>query len=322
MNKTKLRWLITAVILTVIGAILIGFAVIMMKGDLSMLSNTQYETNRHAVTEEFEAVRIELDTADLILLPSEDASCSVTCYEPQNQKHSVTVKDGTLVIEAVDERKWYEHIGFFNKTPTVTLALPKSLYGALSVSATTGDIEIDRAFTFQSIDVDLTTGDVTCKASAKEDLRIKTTTGKITASDLSAEAITLTLSTGSLTASSITCRKDLFLKVTTGKTELSNVTCENLTSEGTTGAIALDHVIATEKLSVKRSTGDILLDSVDGGELVLKSTTGDIKGSLLTEKVFIVDTTTGSKDYPHTISGGKCEITTTTGDIRITVKES
>lgn len=320
MSKTKQHWLIAAVILTVIGTVIVGSAVMMMKGDLSLMSGTSYETNHHPVTEEFGAIRISLDTADLRLVYSSDASSSVTCYEQSNVKHAVAVKDGMLVIEVVDERKWYEHIGFFTKTPTVTLTLPETVYGMLSVSSTTGDIEIDPAFTFQSIDVALTTGDVTCKASAKEDLRIETTTGKITVSDLSAETVSLTLSTGSLKASGITCRKDLSLNVTTGKTELSDITCRNLSSDGTTGSAVLKHVIAEETLSLERSTGDIILDRVDAATLKLRTTTGDVKGSLLSEKVFFVDTTTGDRDYPHTSSGGTCEIETTTGDVRITLK--
>ena len=54
-------------------------------------------------------------------------------------------------------------------------------------------------------------------------------------------------------------------------------------------------------------------------ELFVETDTGDVRGSLLTEKTFIVQTDTGSVDVPETTTGGKCEITTDTGDIEIEI---
>ena len=56
-------------------------------------------------------------------------------------------------------------------------------------------------------------------------------------------------------------------------------------------------------------------------EILIKTDTGDVKGSLLSEKVFVVQTDTGSIDVPKTVSGGRCEITTDTGDIKISLHE-
>lgn len=44
-----------------------------------------------------------------------------------------------------------------------------------------------------------------------------------------------------------------------------------------------------------------------------------MKGSLLSDKVFLMQTDTGEVDVPKTVTGGKCEIITDTGDIRIDV---
>ena len=46
----------------------------------------------------------------------------------------------------------------------------------------------------------------------------------------------------------------------------------------------------------------------------------DFFGSLLTDKVFITDTDTGSVDVPKTPAGGRCEIKTGTGDIKMEIK--
>jgi len=82
----------------------------------------------------------------------------------------------------------------------------------------------------------------------------------------------------------------------------------------------MDGVVATQNLTIIRDTGYIVLNGCDGGEINIQTDTGDINGSLLSEKVFIIETDTGSVKVPNTTTGGKCQITTDTGDIHITIK--
>ena len=42
-------------------------------------------------------------------------------------------------------------------------------------------------------------------------------------------------------------------------------------------------------------------------------------GTLRSEKVFLVESDTGSIEVPKTTTGGRCEIRTDTGDIRIDI---
>ncbi len=58
---------------------------------------------------------------------------------------------------------------------------------------------------------------------------------------------------------------------------------------------------------------------LSAGEIFVETDTGDVTGSLLTDKVFITQTDTGSIDVSKIADGGKCEISTDTGDIRITM---
>ena len=68
---------------------------------------------------------------------------------------------------------------------------------------------------------------------------------------------------------------------------------------------------------MKVSTGDIKLDKSDAAEIFIKTSTGNVTGTLLTEKVFITQTSTGNIKVPKSIKGGRCEITTSTGNIKI-----
>ena len=182
-------------------------------------------------------------------------------------------------------------------------------------------MEIPKDFKFESIDISENTGNVTSYASALKTVKIKTTTGSIRVENISVGALDLAVSTGKIVVSDATVEGDVKIKVSTGKTQMTDIKCKNLVSDGNTGEISLKSVIATEGFSIERSTGDVRFDGCDAAEISVKTNTGDVKGSLLTDKIFIVETNTGSVDVPRTVSGGKCEITTSTGDIGISIKQ-
>ena len=288
---------------------------------LTACSSMNYETNIYEINEEFNNISIKTDTADIAFVPSNDGMCRVACYEEAKISHSVEVQNGTLTVNVVNNKKWYDYIGVNIDSPKITVYLPEVEYSSLVIEASTGDIETSKDFKFKSIDISLSTGDVKCYASATEAIKIAASTGDIFAESISAGSLDITVSTGKVTVSSVTCEEDITIGVSTGKTYLTDVTCKNLTSTGSTGDISLKNVISKEKISVERSTGDVTLDHSDAAELFIMTSTGDVEGSLLTNKVFIIKTDTGRINVPNSITGGRCEITTDTGDIKISILE-
>ena len=81
----------------------------------------------------------------------------------------------------------------------------------------------------------------------------------------------------------------------------------------------MKNVTVSGTISVERSTGDVFFDRCDAAALSVATDTGDVTGTLLSDKVFITQTDTGSVDVPPTTSGGICGITTDTGDIRMDI---
>lgn len=320
MKKSTKTMLITASVLIIAGGIIFVGVMSVFKWNFSNLSTAKYETNSYDIGEAFDSISVNTDIADVEFLRSDDGKRRVECYEEENAKHTVDVKGGTLSIDIDNKKKWYNYVGFNFETPKITVYLDDSDYNALTVKSSTGHVTVPKNFKFESIDIELSTGDVKCMASASGLIKIKATTGSITVSGANAKELDLTATTGKVTLSDIACEGDVKVDTTTGKTELTELKCENLMSTGSTGAAVLKCVTATKKLSVTRSTGKITLDSSDGGELFLKTSTGDVNGSLLTDKVFVTHTSTGSIDVPKTTSGGVCEISTSTGNIKITVK--
>ena len=320
MNRATKAWLIAAALLILIGCILFGGVMIMLKWDFTKLSTGKFETSTHEITESFRSIQVNTDTADIVLVPTQE-SCSVVCDEYEKVKHSVAVKDGTLVIEAIDTRAWYEHIGIEFKTPKITVYLPETAYDALVIKENTGNVEIPADFTFLSIDVSVSTGDVHCYASTENMLKIRTSTGNIGVEHVTVGSLELSVTTGKVSVTDVSCRGDATVNVSTGKAYLTDVVCRGLTSSGSTGDLSLKAVVASEMLSIKRTTGDIKLERCDASEIVLKTSTGDVTGDLLTDKIFVCTTNTGDIDVPNSSQGGRCEITTGTGDVRISVRQ-
>ena len=323
MSKSIRIWLLVAAALVLIGCVLLGGAVTMLKGNLEEMSTSKYETNRYEINEGYKNIAIVADTADITFVPGQDLSTAVVCYEQNNATHSVSVKDDTLTIELVDARKWYEHIGIHWKKTKITVYIPQGEYGNLSISANTGDVEIPKDFQFSSIHVSVSTGDVICRASAVGAVTIAASTGDVDVEHITAASLALSVSTGKVTVSDVHSEGDVTIRVSTGKAYLTDVTCKNLVSTGDTGDICLKNLVAAQNLSIKRSTGDVRLEGCDAADIAIQTDTGDVTGTILTDKFFVVSTNTGRKEVPNgTSSGGKCEITTNTGDIRIGIGQN
>ncbi len=317
-TQTKV-WLIVAVSLLVVGCIVFGGVMSVLKWDFKELSTTKFENNTYETAEKYTDISIITDTADIVFVPTDNQRVTVMCYEQKNEKHTVLVQDDCLVIHLSDTRKWYEHIGITFGTPAITVYMPGGTYGALNVKTDTGRVEIPKDFTFESINIQGSTGDVTNYASALNGIKVWVSTGDIRMEKVAASTLDIAVSTGKVTATDITCTGDVAVSVSTGKSALANVCCANLLSSGNTGSISLDNVIAKNEFSVVRTTGDVTFKACDAAEISVTTDTGDVKGSLLTEKVFVVKTDTGRVTVPETTGGGKCKITTDTGNIDMTV---
>lgn len=318
MGKHTKSWLITAAVLVFVGCIIFAGVMTALNWDFSKLSTGQFESNNYTINEDFKSISINTNTADVVFTATQDETTSVICFEEANLKHAVSVKDGTLVIELIDSRNWYDHIGIISRTPKITVNLPKTQYHMLMIQEETGDIEIAKEFTFEELDISLSTGDVKNYASASS-VKIKATTGDVHTENISADTLELSVSTGDVTVRSVACAGSLKISVSTGDATLTDVVCSELLSTGSTGDIRLENVTAAESFSLKRTTGDVIFQKCDAGALSVITDTGDVTGSLLSEKIFITESHTGDVDVPKSNTGGTCQISTSTGDIKITV---
>ena len=321
MNRVFKISLIIAASLLALGLIIFVIAMSALKWDFSKLDTTKYETNEYEMSEDFNDIIIKTDTADITFLPSETDKVKVVNFEQEKANHSVTVENGALKIEINDTRKWYERFAAFSfKSPKITVYLPKKAYQVLDIESDTGDINIPNNFTFKSIDIVSSTGDITCSSSASDQIKITVSTGNINASNVSSSFIGLTVSTGDIRLDGARALGEIRIVTSTGDVRVKNATCKEIEIDGSTSNVKLTNVIASKMLDIDTSTGDITLEECDSGEIYLAASTGNISGTILSYKVFDAEASTGSISVPHSVlDKGKCTIRTSTGDISISV---
>lgn len=317
MSKRRIWPFVLISVVLIVCAFFVGVMSV-LGWNFTKLNIGKYQNNTYEINENFSNIYMNTDTADILFVPSNNDKCRVLCYEKENLKHSVNVENDTLSISVNDERKWYEYISINFGSPKITVELPKSQYDSLFIEEDTGDVEIPKSFSFKDADITLSTGDVEFLATA-DAVKIKTSTGNVDVEDTKLGSLSVCVSTGEVDVENVVCADDMYIEVSTGDSEFNNVTCKNFVSKGSAGDIYLEKTVATEKLSINRSTGDVSFERSDAAEISVTTDTGSILGTLLSEKVFIVQSDTGRVTVPKTTSGGKCEVTTDTGRIKIEI---
>lgn len=307
--KTNIKRILTvSLILIIIGIIVCFMGCISMGFNFKRLDGDKITTNTHQVLDGFENISVDVNTADVEFVLSNETNCKVVCQERAKLRHFVTVENKTLKIGAKigvnDTRKWYEHIQLFSFGQTkVTVYLPMAEFKALNIKTNTGDVVIPEAFTFNLVEINVDTGDVFFASSILDNgkVKISSDTGDVTVRNMTAGGVSVYTDTGDV--------------------ELRAIKATNFEIKTDTGDVELDDVEAKESLFVKTSTGDVEFSSVNAPSITVNTNTGDVEGSVVRKMDFDVQTQTGNKRVPTDGADGKCIVTTDTGDVNLRVVE-
>ncbi len=319
MSKVVKIWLTVATALVALGVILFAGSMIANGWDFKKLGTVTYTTNIYEVDGDFKNISIDVDTTKIEFVPADNGQCKIVCFEDEKVRHSASVQNSTLTIDTVDTRIWYEHFSISFDQPKMTVYLPENEYDSLLIKTDTGDIAIPKDFSFDTLKIDGDTSDVDCFASASQGIEIKLSTGDIRLKELATEQLKLTTDTGRIQVNTADVGANIKIETDTGRVELTDTSCNDLYAESDTGSIKLKNVLGAGSFTIESDTGDITFDRSDAAEISVKTDTGDVTGTLLSDKVFLTETSTGRISVPKTITGGKCELKTSTGDIKIEV---
>lgn len=100
MKKFLVFILIIAALLLIGGGLLFASAV--------KNNKNKVVTNTYIADDSFTSIDIDISTSDLVFAKTIDSQVKVVCVEREKEVHSVEVKDNTLYVKYVDNRKFYE----------------------------------------------------------------------------------------------------------------------------------------------------------------------------------------------------------------------
>ena len=323
MKSSTRAALIVAVVLIVAGAVIVGGSLLTGNSFLDLFSSRagKMETNTYPVSDPFTSVSVTDTVSDIRFEQSKAGECRVECVEDSKLKHVVTVENGVLTVLQKDERRWSDHIGMFTEPTSVTIYMPGGEYDSLNVKTDTGDVDVPADFSFGTLRIESDTADIACLAGASESAEFATDTGDIRIGHTLLENLKMKTDTGRITIESVSLSGGIQISSRTGSVGLTDITCSGADITTTTGRVTLTRCLISGKLDIETDTGDVLLDAADADEIEIDTDTGDVTGTLLSEKIFFVESNTGKIEVPRSMTGGPCEIETSTGDVKISVAE-
>ena len=349
-----------AVILLVAGVIIFGVGFAFMKFDFSSMNTMKTETVTYYADSGFWDIEIDGGSSRVTVMPWDGDHCKIVCTEAEKITHTVTIENCTLRITEQDNRSWREYIGIFMQDMAIDVYLPQNKYEDLKINNSSGGIVISEGFCFeyvsakassggikvsgvsatdielsassggitaQSLEVggtltlDINSGGIKLSDVKCTDVSAKTSSGGIKVSGVSATDIELSASSGGITAQSLEVGGTLTLDINSGGIKLSDVKCTDVSVEAGSGSVTLSNVIAFENMKLKTSSGSVKLKASDAENIEIKTGSGSVSGTLLTNKIFVTDTGSGSVSVPNSFEGGKCYIKTGSGSIKITVSD-
>ncbi|MBQ4100357.1 MAG: DUF4097 family beta strand repeat protein [Oscillospiraceae bacterium] len=325
MKTSKLVLIIVAVCLIVVGIFISATALIIngfnwKDGDFDFANlidiNFTPKQNTYTVNDDFKNIYIMGVEADITLIPANDNSCKVVCDESEKIYHTVEVLDDTLTIKRKDTKKWYERIISFDfGKMAVTVYLPKDEYENLYALTLSGSINILSNFSFKNAEVYNTSGNTGFFANTSDDVTITAVSGTVNASSFECNNLTIETVSGEMNVQNINAKNNIGANAVSGDISLNNIECKNIKTSAVSGDVEFKNVIANGDIYIDTVSGDIDLANSDGTYLNIATTSGDVKGTLLSDKVFFTDTTSGEIDVPRTTADEKCEIETVSGDV-------
>ncbi len=321
-NSTK-AILIISLCMVFAGIFICGSVMFIADFDFNRLSSVTYRERTSTSDEAFVNVDVYSQSADISVFPSSNDEWRVESTEADKMYHQIEVEDDTLVIRRVDEREWYEYIGinFSFKTESVRLYLPEKLYESVELKSTSGKVIVNEGLNCEKLLAESTSGEVRVYGTqAKDDVVAKATSGQVSVNGVNTQKLYVSSTSGRVTVSNITDADSVNINATSGKIEAIDISCIDFSARNVSGGVTCSGVIAEDTITAETTSGSIKVLQSDAQNLTLKSTSGSIRGTLLSDKIFITDTVSGSISVPHTSQGGVCSAKTTSGSIDIKIQ--
>ncbi len=318
-KKKKNPLSVIGLICIILGLCTVLAALIVSRFNLHNFCTVHYEKNAYEIAEEFHSLNVAVKGVQITLLPTKEDVCTVECDESKEIFFKFSAEDGVLTVTRTDERAWFDKIITVSfVSPSLTVYLPEAQYDTLSLSSTSGDVNLSGNLSFLRADVSTASGDVSVKADRIEELSVTTASGRIKLSEFTSKKIN-TLSKSGDTELSMILSDHISAESRSGEIRLSDADMTSLEVSSSSGKVALSSTVAKETASVVTNSGKVVLSRFDSKQITIKTDSGKVSGTLLSDKRFDVDTDTGELKLPTSSGEKNCHVRTRSGDVKLEI---
>lgn len=321
MKKSNLIILIVALCMLFSGVfVCIGaFSMEGMSYENMFTDNSTLRTETY--DEAFYSVDARAKAGNLEIFPTSEDELRIECTEPENTYYDIKFEGDILVIELVDNRQWHDYLMNFDREG-VKIYLPQRVYNDIKLDVSSGKITVNEGLECRNLMAETSSGSVRAyNVKAQENVSLKAASGSIGVDTVTADNMEVLCTSGKITVSNLELTGNLDIDSSSGKIEAINVNCNSFNSQNESGGIICSDVICKDSLNADTSSGKIEVLRSDAQNLDLNTTSGSIRGTLLSEKVFVAHSTSGSVRVPDTTQGGVCKAKATSGSIKIEIVE-
>ena len=305
--RTDKRILLTvAAGLILVGGTLFLIALASVGFDFSKLGTEVHITSKARLTDSFSSLSAELADCDLVLehAPDEQARAVIRCSP--DALVDVTVEKGVLRIRQKEKASGFRFFDF--DSASVTLYLPEDLFLDVSVKTGSGKITSNTLNPFSRIEVQTGSGGICWHGQTAKTISLSSTSGEIDLRRMTVgDGIGIATTSGDVTLSDISTEDPVTVHTSNGDVFLKNTASGNLTVqtssgeiktdvmtvqgvgrlESTSGTMKLGDLVLSGACAIKTSSGDVHFLRCASAKFNITTSSGDVTGSLLGETVGI-----------------------------------
>ncbi|WP_160646670.1 DUF4097 family beta strand repeat-containing protein [Chengkuizengella marina] len=244
---------------------------------------------------QYKNIEIDTSSVDVNVIPTAKKELIVTLSGEVSKRYEevydlVLEERGDMLQIELKEKNIFFNVGFVINKVDLQVEIPQKLYDSVKVDVTSGDIDVAQ---LQANDLTLSTssGDVTIEELNASDVELTATSGNISAKNgVISSNMLIETSSGDIDTENI-ISNILTLEVTSGNIEFTNNEVKTSTLQTSSGNITIYNDEHKGDIKAKTTSGDITIDFEQENESLLidfKTSSGDVdirrEGYLFEEK--------------------------------------
>lgn len=239
--------IIIVVVVFCIGAVLVGTALIMTKGNLNALGDDEREAARIDETLEVVSLIIDISSDNIKFVASDDENFHVDYFTSTKRPYSYSCESGIATFTSKGVLPVFTFLNY-NKAKQVIVYIPESVTESVVIKSSSGDFVCSKEFTIKSFEIKINSGNCTISNLTTKTLDIHSSSGQVSMSSCTVERTEIQASSGNVKI--LECEiANTNINVSSGNVTLKNSTLTILDIGISSGNVSSERLLCSSILS-------------------------------------------------------------------------